>query len=412
MKNLLNLAMKQFALLALTLLSLPCTTLLAETGDPVAIRAWPGGAMTIETMWNFHIAIGLTEADRMLLPRSPDLELHDDDQQWKFDGMRTKLHVFADYPGQSWVLDRLPNEKNASWQQQLESADCSGNAVVCRSIPIEAGNDETFATEIKVDGVTIVYCPKEAVRGLKQMGEDYRRRFDVLFIADPDFDWEAVHEIALDLEPGKILVRRWLVPLEKLRQTPDFKPHLAFNTCTVSVSDDEFRGSTIRTITDETFEPSAELEDLIAKKEFSSDDCQDVFKPLTVEQMNFRPPNGTHTPRWNVEHMMGRELLFVSQIYHAIDPSIPIMDLNPAQMPDDYEFAHEDWTGEEEARQIERVAAFTKRFAYLLDGIELKKKAPGSKHWSVWSLMKQMERHYDEHTANVKKKMELPEWPE
>ena len=68
---------------------------------------------------------------------------------------------------------------------------------------------------------------------------------------------------------------------------------------------------------------------------------------------------------------MGRELVFFSQIYNAVDPMIPVMDLNPKQMPKDYEFAHPDWTGAEEARQMQRVAAFTRRFAYLLDKMEL-----------------------------------------
>ena len=110
--------------------------------------------------------------------------------------------------------------------------------------------------------------------------------------------------------------------------------------------------------------------------------------------------------------MMGRELLFFSQIYNAVDPTIPVMDLNPKQMPEDYKFAHADWTGAEEGRQMHRVQAFTRRFAYLLDGMDLDKRAKGSRFWTPRALLKQMERHYSEHTANVKKKMELPGWPE
>ena len=109
--------------------------------------------------------------------------------------------------------------------------------------------------------------------------------------------------------------------------------------------------------------------------------------------------------------MMGRELLFFSQIYHAVDPEVPVMDLNPAQMPDSYEFAHPDWTGAEEALQTERVAAFTRRFAYLLDGMSLNKKAKGSRFWTPTSLLAQMERHYKEHTDNVLDKMKLEGWP-
>ena len=120
------------------------------------------------------------------------------------------------------------------------------------------------------------------------------------------------------------------------------------------------------------------------KKEFDTMekaclDSQNVFRELTSVQLNFRPSNGTHTPRWNAEHMMGRQLLFFSQIYHQLDAFIPVMDLNPKQMPPDYVAAHPDWDGAEEARQMQRVSDFCRRFAYLLDGQPLDQPAPGSR---------------------------------
>ncbi|WP_146580536.1 hypothetical protein [Neorhodopirellula pilleata] len=65
--------------------------------------------------------------------------------------------------------------------------------------------------------------------------------------------------------------------------------------------------------------------------------------------MSFRPSDGTHTPRWNAEHMAGRQLLFFSQIYHALDSRIPVVDRNPQQMPADYEARNLIWSGKEEA---------------------------------------------------------------
>lgn len=144
-----------------------------------------------------------------------------------------------------------------------------------------------------------------------------------------------------------------------------------------------------------------------------SDSCQAssrVFADLSVEQMSFRPSNGTHTPRWNTEHMSGRQLLFFSEIYHAIDPVIPIMNRNPKQMPPDYEPAHPDWDGAREALEMNRVNDFCRRFAYLLDGVDLNSRAPGSR-WTLDGLLKQMDRHFTEHTANTVKKFDLPDWP-
>ena len=110
--------------------------------------------------------------------------------------------------------------------------------------------------------------------------------------------------------------------------------------------------------------------------------------------------------------MMGRELLFFSQIYHSIDPEIPVMNLNPKQMPKDYVAANPDWSGHEEALLTLQVEAFTRRFAYYLKDLPLDKKTEGSKMWSPRGLLKQMERHYKQHTENVKKKMKLENWPD
>jgi hypothetical protein len=153
-----------------------------------------------------------------------------------------------------------------------------------------------------------------------------------------------------------------------------------------------------------------ELVALFSRKEAACRASQAVFAKLSAEQMNFRPSNGTHTPRWNAEHMMGRELGFFSQIYHEVDPAVRHIDINPEQMPPDYKAAHPDWSGAEEARQMERVTAFTRRFAYLLHGLDLDERAAGSS-WAPRRLLAQMERHYGEHTANVKRKFELPDWP-
>lgn len=153
------------------------------------------------------------------------------------------------------------------------------------------------------------------------------------------------------------------------------------------------------------------LRELFDRMEAANRRSQDVFRQLSVEQMNFKPANGTHTPRWNTEHMSGRQLLFFSQIYHALDPSIPVVDWNPQQMPEDYEARHPDWSGADEARGMQRVDDFCRRYAYLLKDIQLKDKPPATFWPSLEALLLQMENHYDEHTANVKKKFELPDWP-
>ncbi|CAN0350405.1 unnamed protein product, partial [Ectocarpus sp. 4 AP-2014] len=143
----------------------------------------------------------------------------------------------------------------------------------------------------------------------------------------------------------------------------------------------------------------------------SCERSQKVFQPLSAAQMSWQPPNGTHSPRWNAEHMMGRQLLFFSQIFAEIDPARhEAINLNPAQMPPDYRSAHPKWTGAEEAAWMKKVSEYIQGHAYLLEGLDLKAQAPGSR-WKLGALLRQMDRHFDEHTANVVKKQQLAEWP-
>lgn len=153
------------------------------------------------------------------------------------------------------------------------------------------------------------------------------------------------------------------------------------------------------------------LRELFDRMESANRRSQDVFRQLSAEQMSFEPANGTHTPRWNAEHMAGRQLFFFSQIYHALDSKIPVIDMNPRQMPKDYQPRKPTWSGKQEARFLQRVDDFCRRHAHLLKDLSADEKPPASRWPSLQALLLQMERHYDEHTANVKKKFQLPDWP-
>lgn len=52
-----------------------CHSLFAADGDPIAIRQWPDGGFSVESMWDLHVAVGLSDSTRKLLPRKPDAEL-------------------------------------------------------------------------------------------------------------------------------------------------------------------------------------------------------------------------------------------------------------------------------------------------------------------------------------------------
>ena len=154
----------------------------------------------------------------------------------------------------------------------------------------------------------------------------------------------------------------------------------------------------------------AELAESFRKKETMGRECTKTYRDLSIGQLNHVPSNGTHCPRWNSEHITTTELNFFSSIYSRIDPMIPNVNMKPAQTPPDYVPAQPNWDGAEEARQFERVMAFARRFAYLLDGVEMTDKPAGSP-WKMDKLFMRMETHYKHHTDKVLEKFKLSDWP-
>lgn len=381
----------------------------ADEGQPIAIRHWPGGGFTVETMWDLHVGVGLTEESKSLLPRTVDAELE------KLPGLK----------GVACTLFRHANSDKVTLVEEAVKEGGSNSLQLYISQKYETKDHRNARplspwTTVFVDGVEIYFLDhdrnamdrrmdrirSERPRAKKEPeGKNIASSYVVVATGD-QFTAEFCNEYAETFKPYLMIVNA------SIKEVGDSKVEaLEHNTIGISLHDSQLKTTRFVSLETTPYEMSDEVEDLFAKKEASQKLSREMFAKLSVEQMNFKPANGSHTPRWNTEHMMGRELGFFSEIYHAVDPSIPVMNLNPKQMPKDYKFAHADWTGEEEARQMKRVENFTRRFAYLLDGMDLDKRAKGSRFWTPRKLLAQMERHYKEHSANVVKKMKLEGWP-
>lgn len=414
----------------------------ADPGKPVALRWWGEGMVSIETYWNLNIMIDPYSLDIGYEDpeQSADLVLithnHSDHNNPEIvQGEPIVAHSLDEagkYVGFHHVLDRFANQEEPRWYDAKQKITRSPHAIQVTSIPAWHDNDQgsqrgaVAMLLIEVDGVRIVHCSdigqmQFTAEQLKAMGN-----VDVLLIP-------VGGTYTVDGAQAAVLVEqvkpRIVVPIHYKTKALNFdlagvEPFLAAlgsayevarsagNTFAVSASEEASESKKPRVVVLDylPWQMSAELAELFVRKEAASAATQQVFAPLSSDQINFRPTNGTHTPRWNAEHMMGRELGFFTEIYAQLDPAFAKIDLNPAQMPPDYRAAHPDWTGKEEARQIERVTAMTRRFAYLLADLPLDEQAPGS-HWTPRGLLEQMARHYGEHTANVKLKFELPDWP-
>jgi hypothetical protein len=382
----------------------------ANDGDPVAVRRWPDGAISIETHWGLHVVIDPSERTEKLLPRKPDLIVRSDE--------KTSLQ-----------LGRKPNQEKPA----LMTGGKDPNSVTVNSI--SSGDGEAQLLSVRVDGTSIVFVPHQVLADDSVIDVAVSaQQPDLLVLSTSDastLEKANVTKFATDVRAKRILLnvsagldKSVLSKFQAAIGTKKPVTTVGHNTLAISKpvrrrTLDRSRANDAKpgmveviTLTDKPWKMPEDLSKLFVAMEKSSRDSQKVFAKLSANQMNFKPSNGTHTPRWNTEHMMGRQLQFFSQIYNKIDPAIPVMNLNPRQMPEDYRFAHPDWDGKEEARQMQRVSEFTRRFAYLLDGLDVNKRVAGSPWPSLRALLEQMFRHYSEHTANTVKKFSLPGFPE
>lgn len=155
-----------------------------------------------------------------------------------------------------------------------------------------------------------------------------------------------------------------------------------------------------------------ELAGLMDKMKRATAKNAKVYRPLTAEQLNFKPSNGTHTPRWNAEHISASQLKFFSEVYHKLESSIPVIDWSPKQMPADYQPAHPKWDGKKEAKRMVEVDQFCRRYAYLLADVDLDSKPPATFFPTYRAMLTTLIKHSGEHTDNVKEKFKADDWPE
>ncbi|MEM9644576.1 MAG: DinB family protein [Planctomycetota bacterium] len=369
----------------------------ADERAPVAVRHWSNGVVSIESYWGLKVAVSPEKAEpseiNTDLPTNVDVVVHPDQSY------------------DHWLFRRV-NSNQPEWHSETPETSAKSHAIHVRSLQDE--NENTIGLELTTDGLRVIRLDESWIR--EPPGGDLESA-DVLVVphgqsalSNPSLlSWVEA------FRPGTVvLTGSWQTGTSDsktlINDTPVKRTH--HNTIALSSrSDSGVDHPTYVSLSQTPWQMPMELSRLFGAMEDSCRRSQTTFQNLSADQLNFRPANGTHTPRWNVEHMAGRQLQFFSQIYHAIDNTIPVMNENPAQMPNDYVAAHADWNGIEETNRMQRVSDFCRRFAYLLDDQDVNQRAPGSRWPSLRALLVQMERHYDEHTANTIKKFDLPDWP-
>ena len=435
-KNLL-LSCLLFALVAPNVQAVPDTSPAVDW--PVAIRWWGQETISIETFWHAPVMIdphhpastGASDSPRpgLVLSTNPSAPATLPQHFKQAKQIRLFDHINSREP--LWhVWDRRPNETEASLLPADKVRGTSGHTFFVG----RAGNMPPAKVAADIDtplilladqkGQIVHYRPqaKALHQSLQHASLSHPQVLLLNLSESPPEQDESLVEAISKLAPRYVVPVSGAVGSMDASQRIDrfvaqvgdrFKEkQLPTNTLALATNNkQEGDVTSLVLMPPRPWKATGELATLLERMQISCASSQAVFAKLSTPQMNFKPSNGTHTPRWNAEHMMGRQLGFFSQIYAAIDPELQAIDLNPQQMPPDYQPAHQDWTGAEEAQQMHRVSNYVNRFAYLLEDVNLDDRAPGSR-WKLRGLLRQMDRHFTEHTANVVKKYELDDWPQ
>jgi len=411
--------------LVMVILLVPASAVSAQESLPVAFRTWPNQTVSVETYWGFTIAVGPGAADVPGIDQ-PDQTLgganlvfsfssnEETTQKWDEQSSVGRVAIgSAQVDPLQVALDRKPNELKAGVLEDDAQPTSRAATIWAWQPDIDEPSLLLPIAVVRVDGIDMVYGSAYSLNAaapdiLKLPGIDDTVDLVVLVVGE--------HEQA-DTEPVKAIANRLN----------------ANAVCVIGKTDEVLAMSTRSSVGNTTAliageEPAADGPELIMHAEgpwkapeemaglYDNLDAEGrkwskVFEPLSVNQMNHRPSNGTHTPRWNIEHMASRQMFFITAAYHAADSRFPHIKLDPKQMPPDYVARHPDWNGAEEARRVYRTSAFVRRFAYLYHGRALNEPIAPRSRIRFAPIVRQVTRHYAMHTPNVQDKMKLDDWP-
>ena len=333
---------------------LPLASAHAAPGEPVAVRWWGQAMVSLETFNGLDVVcdpyglkIGYDDpqlaADLVLITHNHFD--HNNPEIVRGEPIVARgLDDSDQYVGMQQVLDRFPTESKPRWISGKLRIAHSPHAI--RVTSIASWHDNAQGAErganamllVEVDGVRIVHCGD--IGQLQFTDEQLRAmgKVDVLLLpvgGTYTVDGPQAAALVAQVNPRFVVPLHYKTSALKL-DLAGVEPFLAAvessceivrpvgNTLAVSAAREVLAAAKPRVVVLDyrPWEMPVELAEMFARKEAASAAAAAVLAPLSVEQMNFRPANGTHTPRWNAEHMLGRELGFFSEIYAQRDGEI------------------------------------------------------------------------------------------
>lgn len=420
-----------------------------EHSIPLAVRWWGQACISIETFWGFTIVVDpFVSNERLNYPKldlAADLVLctHNHFDHAGVEAVKGKPAVLKGLTAEGeWadvdhVLDRLPNQAEAKLSKRSDASEPSPHAVTVKGIRAyhdaesgaKRGKDTMFL--IEAEGVRILHCGD---LGQAQLTDEQLKAIgtvDLLLIpvgGTFTVDAEAALAITKQVKP-----RRWVWPIHFKTSAVSGLPLVERDSFVAKAKEAglsirEVKGNAIAIarkpvnadaeapkagVVVADFKPVQPVEGVAKALEAMRADRQaliDAFGKLSMKQLDHKPSDGSHTIRWNFEHPMAAEAGFFSQVYHALDAEMPLVNIRAAQNPADYKPTHPDWDTAEMVRHVQRVAALTERFSYLLADVPADLQVEGTR-FSVEGLTRLLVGHYKNHTSKAVKKFELPDWP-
>lgn len=408
----------------------------AQDNLPVAFRTWPDQTVSIETYWGFTVAIGpgaaavpgIDEPDQTfggagLLIDFAQAEAQQEETTWDWDEEKSVGRVSVGVGnGKPFVLalDRKPNEPKPELIVVDSDTELSSQAMTIK-VWRPTGDDPVVhapVVHVQANGIDVVYGIGDALvvaveeGSLTTKGDEGLLDVAVLLLHDDDtVDAGQIEAFNRYIRAKAIYLANDTRVIGQLMTRREVG-----NTTALVVEEGADEDQELKTVllehADEPWSMPQDMAALYDAMDAEGRKWSKVFEPLSVRQMNHKPVNGTHTPRWNIEHMASREMFFITAAYHAADPRFPHIRLDPQQMPPDYVARHPDWDGMEEARRVYRTSAFLRRFAYLYHGRSLEQRISADSRIRFAPIMRQVTRHWAEHSNNVLDKMKLDDWPE
>ncbi|WP_372898573.1 hypothetical protein, partial [Stieleria sp.] len=257
------------------LMSTAPSSVIAADGEPLAIRLWPDGRVSIENHWGLRLVVSTSRPPQ----QSPDSPF--------------EKHVTSG-GGVDHAWSRRANDDATTWTAATDQNAIPGSIHVTS---MSGEDDKAAGMLVRTDGVRVAVLNESSAAGAPPAKQD--AKLDVVVIPlpkdVPDADdavtaWIKTMQPRYVLLPSQVTDEAAKVFADSIDASGEIT-EVDHNTFAVSQSTDRAGQTRLVKLNHQPHELSEELETLMKQMEASCDRSQAVFSRLSGNQLNFRPAN-------------------------------------------------------------------------------------------------------------------------